>query len=141
MRYFLSVLEETEIFAGTETDTAKFVQLSFWLKDGDADIGMADRDGPDSTLPGVHLWLYIPSGSVEIPKQVDDTTLNYIRYQLPEIEKFRTSGQIDARIDIEIATYHKKLFPYDTIAYRYYVIDKSGNKSNAVFTGFEILEY
>lgn len=141
MRYFVSVLEETEIIAGAGDDTIKKVELSFLLHDGDADIGKANADMPDSLLPGIHLWLYSVGGkSDEQAVAVSDTVVNHIRYEMPEIEQYHTSGQIDAQIDIAIETYHKKTFLFDTIGYRYYVVDKSGNKSNQVFTGLHQLE-
>lgn len=134
LTYMVEVGEPDPIFIGSPPDTINMVRLSFELRDGDGDIGRADSASTvtDTLAPGIHLWLYLPSGTMMIPSQ--DTTLRYLYYQLPEIEAYSTTGQIKADVDIAITSYRSTIFPYDTIAYRYYVIDKSGNRSNTLFT-------
>jgi len=125
------------IFINSPRDTIKMARLNFALTDGDGDIGRADTTASDSLSPGIHLWLYLPVKGMMTPAQ--DSTIKYLYYQLPEIEEFSATGQIKADVAIEINTYRSTIFPHDIIAYRYYVIDKSGNRSNTLFSEQAVL--
>lgn len=139
LTYTAEVAAADPIFTGSPRDTINMVRLSFELLDGNGDIGRADStaSATDTLAPGIHLWLYIPQGTVMVPSQ--DTAFRYLYYQLPEIEAYSTTGQIKADVDIAVNSYRSNIFPFDTIAYRYYVVDKSGNRSNTLFTDKAVL--
>ncbi len=139
LTYTAEVQAEDPIFIESPRDTINMVRLSFELLDGNGDIGRADSTdtATDTIAPGIHLWLYIPAGATMVPSH--DTAFRYLYYQMPEIEAYSTTGQIKADVDIAVNSYRSNIFPYDTIAYRYYVVDKSGNRSNTLFTEKTVL--
>lgn len=132
LSYSEQLVAPDPIFVNSPRDTVKIAQLSFTLTDGDGDIGRTNSTSPDSTSPGLHIWLYLPSpkGLISVP----DTTFGYLYYQLPEIEIYSTAGQIKTEISVTIDSYRKSLFPHDTIIYRYYTVDKAGHRSNTILT-------
>lgn len=137
--HFQTEVINSQQIVGEAPDTIKAANISFQLYDGDGDIGPADSIiSKDTTQTGVHLWLLVQKEGTLAPPA--DSSLRYIYYDLPDAEQYATSGQVKAQIDIGIKTYHSALFFYDSIAYRYYVIDKSGNKSNTEVSEIAVLQ-
>lgn len=113
-------------------------KLSFYLIDGNGDIGFNEEDTIAPWSPGTEYFnnLHIIGYRLENGSYVSDTNLN-LSYRTPYIEP---RGQNKTRkctilIDIDYNYINGNQLPYDSIKYSFYLYDRALNKSNTASTG------
>lgn len=93
--------------------------------DGDGDIGVRNDNDSDNFF-------------VEIFSVINDTMTEFSKttYRIPVVENIRTEkgieGSFEFIIDIDLLRISSE--PIDSAVYSGYVVDRSGNESNTVFT-------
>jgi len=118
-------------------------QLSFYLIDGDGDIGLLESDTIYPYNPGstYNYNLYLFFYKIENGNPVADTAFD-LSYRTPYIEP---QGQNKTRkctilIDIDYEYDNSNHLAFDSIMYKFYMYDRSLNKSNQESTGTIVLE-
>lgn len=112
--------------------------LSFRFIDGDGDLGMPDLDSlvvGDSTTSNLFFTLYYLKDNTLIPADENDvkTPLNY---RIPYIKMIGRDKTMKGEIRV---TFFYINFPYDTIKYTFFVVDRAGNHSNTEETPWLVL--
>ncbi len=108
-------------------------RLSFRFIDGDGDLGMPEID---TILPGtpstsnLFFTLYYLHDNTLVPADEDEvqTPLNY---RIPYIKMTGRDKTMKGEIQV---TFFYINFPYDTIKYSFYVVDRAGHESNTAET-------
>lgn len=117
-----------------EQISRKNVQLQFSVVDGDGDIGLTEADtiSPfDSISSNFFSEIYVRDNN----RWVSGTELGFLAtsYRIPYIgEDYETVVKAEIQIDF---SYAASLFPYDSIVYSFYIIDRALNQSNIDSTG------
>lgn len=108
----------------------KNVTIQFSILDGDGDVGLLPEDTvapyKDSLASNFFATIFVRKNH----KWVSGDQLNYlpIRYRMPYMGEGTTSLlKADVFIDF---SYAAKLFPYDSIKYNFYILDRALHKSN-----------
>ncbi len=111
------------------------IQLHFYLIDGDGNVGLNHGIGEpyigDSAYNYFSELYYLKNGIWVTDTLILDNTKHFI---LPDVTQYLGSNDLlkaDVFIDYEYPT---SLFPYDTIKYSIFVVDKDFNKSNTIFS-------
>ncbi|MFC2086969.1 hypothetical protein ACFLSA_02255 [Bacteroidota bacterium] len=105
-------------------------ELIFELEDGDGDIGREGRsvrEFADSSNSDVFITQY---NKVE-GEYIKDTTQVNLYYILPTLDPEGFNKTLKGEVKIEIVYY---IIEYDTIQYKFYIVDKAYHKSNVVTT-------
>lgn len=117
-------------------------RLSFYLIDGDGNIGFNESDTTAPWTPGSEYFnnLHLAFFELKDGNWIPDTSFN-LSYRTPYIEP---KGQNKTRkcsilvdIDYEYDTSGK--LPFDSIMYTFYIYDRTLNKSNTESTGLVVL--
>ena len=104
--------------------------LTFTFVDGDGDLGLMQP--PDTAKPGdpnyhnLFFKIFTPVNGLltEIPEQDLAFPLAYrIPYMEPEGPDMTLKGEIEVE-------FNYLAFPYDTISYEFYIVDRAGHESN-----------
>lgn len=135
---FLSV-EVCDTIDQTWGNPQKSVYLSFYLTDGDGDIGNPEENMIDESTSELHLTTYMQKdGQLQL---VEDTIERYKSYMLPYYESDVHNKVLKAKVSAEVFYFYSPQLPlpFDTICYVFYVTDRSGNLSNSDTTAFFIL--
>jgi hypothetical protein len=112
--------------------------VSFRFIDGDGDLGMPDID---SLLPGtpsssnLFFSLYYLKNNVLLPAEEDDVKTP-LSYRIPYIKMTGRDKTMKGEIRV---TFFYTNFPYDTIKYTFYVVDRAGHESNTAETPLIVL--
>jgi hypothetical protein len=112
--------------------------LSFHFIDGDGDLGMPELD---SLLPGtpsssnLFFTLYYLNNNVLVPADEDDVKTP-LTYRIPYIKM--TGRDKTMKGEIKVIFFYIN-FPYDTIKYSFYVVDRAGHESNTAETPLLLL--
>ncbi len=112
--------------------------LTFYFIDGDGDLGMPDIDSllpGDSSAANLFFSLYYLRNNNIYPADEEEVKTP-LSYRIPYI---RMTGR-DKTMKGEVrVTFFYINFPYDTIRYSFYVVDRAGHQSNTEETPFIIL--
>jgi len=112
------------------------LQIEFYLIDGDGDVGLPNGELPspyigDSAFNFFPILYYFEKGELILDTIATiDTARNFI---IPSVEKVGLDKTLKANVYIDFE-YSVKLFPYDSIMYSFYVMDRAFNKSNIEWT-------
>lgn len=117
-------------------------RLSFYLIDGNGDIGLHDSDTTSPWSPGTEYFnnLHLTFYNVENGVNIEDTARS-TAYRTPYIEP---KGQNKLRkctiiIDIDYEYDASNHLPFDSIMYTFYIYDRALNMSNIETTGLIVL--
>lgn len=115
-----SVLDTTDILG----NSFKGGILTFYIEDGDGDIGMLQPLPGDTNPDTTNLTFFLYKKSNGMYSEPDDT----LGYRVPYIEKEGQNQIIQGFIEIFFSYigYHDD----DTIKYDFYISDRAGNISN-----------
>lgn len=106
--------------------------LHFYFEDGDGDVGF------DTTTPRkntIFLEKYIVTDGVEILSDVS-VPLNFY---VPEFENSGENSTLKGEMFVNDLNESYPLNS-DTIFYKFYIVDRAGNKSNVESTGYLVLK-
>jgi hypothetical protein len=113
--------------------------LVFSFIDGDGDIGFNENDTTsvvDTTDFNLFFTLYyLDQGFLE--KVGDEDIQTPLEYRIPYLEKGKTDNVLSGEIQVD---FFYLLFPYDTIAYDFFLIDRAGHQSNIESTPLIVLD-
>lgn len=108
----------------------KKVELEFSILDGDGDVGLTETDTgapyKDSLASNFFSEIYVRKNN----KWISGKELNFVAtsYRMPYMGE-DYSAILKANVFIDFS-YASKLFPYDSIKYTFYILDRALNKSN-----------
>ena len=108
------------------------IKLSFYLIDGDGDIGLTQKD----VYPPYDANFFPVLYSIENGEMKIDTNFIADRYRIPYVGDLGQDNTLKAKIsvDFEYPYSNTYIFPYDSIIYSFYIIDRALNKSNIAWT-------
>ncbi len=108
------------------------VKLIFYLIDGDGDVGLTELDTIYPYDANFYPTLY---GFVNDSLKVD-TTLIADEYRIPYVGDLGQDKTLKAEIiiDFEYPFNDMNPYPYDSIVYSFYMVDRALNKSNVAWT-------
>lgn len=113
----------------------KKVELQFYLIDGDGNIGLSQTD---TVFPftGDSSYNFFPTLYVYDSNEfVIDTSIKVANYKIPSVGDLGQDNTLKADIFVDFEyTTALNGFPYDSIMYSFYVLDRSFNKSNVEWT-------
>jgi len=112
--------------------------LVFSFIDGDGDLGFNPED---TVLVGdtlgfnlfFTLW-YMDHGVLTVAGEDDVKTP--LSYRIPYLDRGRSDQVLSGEIQVD---FFYLLFPFDTIAYDFYIMDRAGNQSNTESTPLIVL--
>ncbi|PKP23095.1 MAG: hypothetical protein CVU05_01190 [Bacteroidetes bacterium HGW-Bacteroidetes-21] len=117
-------------------------KLSFYLIDGNGDIGLNDYDTTAPWNAGTEYYnnLYLEFFTSHNGVFVSDT-LGDAAYRVPYVEPQGQNKTLKCTINIDIDFIYNEQneLLYDSIMYRFYIYDRALNKSNLESTGLIIL--
>ena len=108
------------------------VKLAFYLIDGDGDVGLTQNDiYPPYDANFFPTFYGIKNGDLKI-----DTTLIADTYRIPWVGDLGQDNTLKAEIfsDFEYPFNDQFPFPYDSIVYSFYMVDRALNESNVAWT-------
>ena len=118
---------EIKYLSYTKTDSVNllgqnkpFVVITFEFTDGDGDIGEVQND----TTKNMFL------AEFGILNGVRQTPVN-LPYTIPFVTPSGQNKSLKGEIDVDI---HLLTFPYDSVIYEIYIVDRGGNQSNIITT-------
>lgn len=107
--------------------------LHFYFVDGDGDIGF-------DTIGGVKNTIFLEKYKIENGTPIKIDLLVPLNYYVPKFEKTGNNKTLKGEMFVyELNEYVP--FEYDTIMYKFYIIDRAGNKSNVDSTGYIALKH
>ncbi len=112
--------------------------LSFRFIDGDGDLGMPDIDSllpGDSTAANLFFTLYYMKDNILIPADENDVKTP-LSYRIPYIKMIGRDKTMKGEVKVVFFYIN---FPYDTIRYSFYVVDRAGHVSNTEETPLLVL--
>ncbi len=112
--------------------------LTFYFIDGDGDLGLPDIDSllpADSTAANLFFTLYYVHNNNVIPADEEEVKTP-LKYRIPYIKMTGRDKTMKGEIRV---TFFYLNFPYDTIRYSFYVVDRAGHRSNTEETPFFVL--
>ena len=118
----LTILDQTQID----------IKLSFYLIDGDGDVGLTQNDIYPPYDANFFPTLYgIKDGEMKI-----DTNLIADKYRIPYVGDLGHDNTLKAEITIDFEYPYNDAFPfpYDSIVYAFYMVDRALNKSNVAWS-------
>ncbi|NOY35955.1 MAG: hypothetical protein GXO83_00080 [Chlorobi bacterium] len=112
--------------------------LVFSFIDGDGDLGLNPKDSvnPGDTS-GFNLFFtlyYMDMGT--LVKANEDEVKTPLNYRIPYLEPGKTDIELSGEIQVD---FFYLIFPYDTISYDFYIVDRAGNQSNIESTPLIVL--
>ncbi len=126
----------TEIGTDDLGNQAKKVTIKFYLIDGDGDMGLTQADTVppfiDEFAGNFFPTLYIPQNG----EFVIDTTQLTINYKIPYVGELGQDETLKAYILVDFGYTNTSAvpFPYDSLRYSFYVVDRRLHQSNTVWT-------
>jgi len=124
---------KTQLITDELDNQIKRVTLTFYLIDGDGDMGLNQED----TLPPyVDEYRYNFFPTLYIYKNnefVVDTSITVSNYRIPYVGNPGQDPTLKADIIVDF-DYNTSLLPYDTVFYSFFVCDRSLNKSNVAWS-------
>jgi len=108
------------------------IKLTFYLIDGDGDVGLTQNDiDPPYDANFFPSFYGIKNGIQKI-----DTTFIAKLYRIPYVGDLGQDNTLKAEvsIDFEYPFNDQFPFPYDSIVYSFYMVDRSLNESNVAWT-------
>lgn len=116
-----------------------FIKLTFYLIDGDGDLGILWFD--TTPPPPPYDANFFPTlYSIENNKLVIDTSLLATKYSIPYVNNLGQDKLLKAEVIVDLEYPPPYFpFPYDTIMYSFYMNDRALNKSNIAWTDTIIL--
>lgn len=113
-----------------------YIKLTFYLIDGDGDVGLLWFD----TLPPYDANFFPTLYGIENNILVMDTTLVATKYRIPYVGDLGQDKALKAEVIVDLEYPPPYFpFPYDTILYSFYMNDRTLNKSNVAWTDTIIL--
>lgn len=113
----------------------KKIQIEFYLIDGDGDVGLYGGMGypyvGDSSWNYFSSCYYIQNGEILEDTLLIDSVRNFT---IPFIETQGLDETLKANVFITYETLTASLFPYDSLLFSFYVVDRAFNKSNIEWT-------
>lgn len=106
--------------------------LHFYFVDGDGDIGF------DTTTPRENT-IFIEKFKISGGQEISLDYLVPLNYYVPKFTHSGTNQTLKGEI---IVNDLNEIYPFeaDTIMYKFYIVDRAGNKSNTESTGYLILQ-
>lgn len=111
----------------------KIAKLKFNVYDGDGDVGVPFED----TVVNFFTEIMVRRNGVFI--SADSAKVYNYTYKMPFIEPDERDINFEAEATVNIE-YTALSMPYDTIKYRFYLLDYAGNKSNVEETSIAVLD-
>ncbi len=114
------------------------VHLVFYLIDGDGDVGLTQSDiDPPYNANFFPTFYGIKNGIRKV-----DTTFIADEYRIPWVGDLGQDAALKAEVSIDFEyPYNDQFpFPYDSIMYSFYMVDRALNKSNIAWTDTIIIE-
>jgi hypothetical protein len=108
------------------------IKLKFYLIDGDGDVGLTQEDiYPPYDANFYPTFYSIVNGALAI-----DTTLIADTYRIPWVGDLGQDNSLKAEIaiDFEYPFNAQSPFPYDSIIYSFYMVDRALNESNVAWS-------
>ncbi len=108
------------------------IKLTFYLIDGDGDVGLTQNDiYPPYTANFFPSFYGIKDGVRTL-----DTTFIADQYRIPYVGDLGQDNTLKAEIsiDFEYPFSNQFVFPYDSIVYSFYMMDRALNESNVAWT-------
>ena len=123
---------EIEFISATFKDSIDQLQnnsylgfITFGFTDGDGDIGVVQND----TTKNMFVIEYgILNGERQTPKDLSYT----IPFVTPDGQNKNLKGEID--LDVTILNTAQNPYPYDSVLYEIYIVDRNNNQSNLIIT-------
>lgn len=113
--------------------------LTFSFIDGDGDLGFNPEDTlttGDSLGFNLFLTLYHTENG-QLVQADEEEVKTPLKYRIPFLEKSRSDDVLSGEIQVD---FFYLLFPFDTIAYDFYIVDRAGNQSNTESTPLIVLD-
>ncbi|MCX7954616.1 MAG: hypothetical protein N3A01_05435 [Bacteroidales bacterium] len=108
--------------------------LSFYLVDGDGDIGLNDYDTVDPYSPNS---IYYYNLYINLYKKTDSTPQKLpidFKYRIKNIQPVGINKTLKCTIKVAMSFYQP--LPADTCNFEFFVFDRALHKSNVEYTGF-----
>lgn len=114
------------------------IKLTFYLIDGDGDVGLLDFD----TVPPYEANFFPSFYSVVNGEIIQDTTFIADKYRIPWVGDLGQDKALKAEVsvDFEYPFSEQFPFPYDSILYSFYMLDRSLNESNIAWTDTVVIK-
>lgn len=108
------------------------IELKFYLIDGDGDVGLTQED----VYPPYDANFYPTFHGIKNGELKIDTTLIADTYRIPWVGDLGQDNTLKAEIaiDFEYPFNDQYPFPYDSIVYSFYMVDRALNESNVAWT-------
>ncbi len=105
--------------------------LHFYFVDGDGDVGF------DTTSPRKNT-IFLEKYKIENGQEILIDLTVPLSYFVPEFENSTENSALKGEMFVNDLN---ETFPFedDTILYKFYIVDRSGNKSNVANTGYLVL--
>lgn len=112
----------------------KLLTLEFYLIDGDGDFGLPESPEPpyvgDSAFNYFFDLYYIENSELILSPILEDSAKYY---RIPYLPTYGLDPTLKANVYIDYE-FTKTLFPYDSVMFAFYVMDRAFNKSNVEWT-------
>lgn len=106
--------------------------LHFYFVDGDGDIG-------HDTIGEIKNTIFLDKYKIENGKAIKIDLLVPLNYYVPKFVKTGNNKTLKGEMFVKDLNEYFPLL-YDTIMYKFYIIDRAGNRSNIDSTGYIILQ-
>ena len=127
---YLGVIVSVELNALEQMQTG--IELSFYLIDGDGDVGLTQSD----TFPPYDVNFFPTLFGIKDGDMKVDTNLIANKYRIPDVGELGQDNTLKATIIVDLVYPYNSLIvsPYDSVVYSFYMIDRALNKSNIAWT-------
>lgn len=114
------------------------IKLTFYLIDGDGDVGLLDFD----TVSPYDANFFPSFYKVEDGKMNLDTTFIADKYRIPWVGDLGQDKALKAEISVDFEYPYSEQFPFphDSILYSFYMLDRSLNSSNIAWTDTIVID-
>lgn len=131
----------TNRFIDSLDNDVKLAEIIFSVVDGDGDIGLRQSDTLDPYVGeyknNFFSSLYIKSNG----KYIEVENISLSNYTIPYIEPQGQNKTLKADVKVKFMyTNNDTLFNYDTLMYKYYIVDRALNQSNIDSTSDIVFE-
>jgi hypothetical protein len=108
------------------------IKLSFYLIDGDGDMGLTQYD----SIPPYDANFFPSLYGIENGEMKEDTNLIADKYRIPWVGDLGQDKILKAviYIDFNYPFNEQYPFPYDSVVYSFYLVDRALNKSNIAWS-------